>query len=195
MRPYAQFTWSRPIRRPNGVCTSTSSSPHGAQLLHFSMCCAQWRQQQPDANALFRKLDQAWQGASPLQRRLAVATATTLRRPPHPLRRTGAAQHHLSPMRASSAKRDNAGGERARARRKAAWCRCRKANPEAPPAWLLASWSVATVAAFPLRAPSPKCFECEASGRDARGCDATAWVRRANGWTKKCVSLATKISP
>ena len=26
MRPYAQFTWSRPIRRPNGVRT-TSSSP------------------------------------------------------------------------------------------------------------------------------------------------------------------------
>ena len=127
------------------------------------MCCAQWRQQQPDANALFRKLDQAWQDASPLQRRLAVATATTLRRPPHPLRRTGAAQHHLSPMRASSAKRDNAGGERARARRKAAWCRCRKA-------WRLRlgfspneAWRpVATVPAFPLRAPSPKCFECEA---------------------------------
>ena len=82
--------------------------------------------------------DQAWQGASPLQRRLAVATATTLRRPPHPLRRTGTAQHHLSPMRASSAKRHNAGGERARARRKAAWCRCRKASLLAPPAWFLA---------------------------------------------------------
>ena len=75
-----------------------------------------------------RHIGPAWQGASPLRRRLAVATATTLRRPPHPLRCTGAAQHHLSPMRASSAKRHNAGGERARARRKAAWCRCRKAS-------------------------------------------------------------------
>ena len=122
------------------------------------MCCVQWRQQQPDANALFRKLDQAWQGASPLQRRLAVATATTLRRPPHPLRRTGTAQHHLSPMRASSAKRHNAGRERARARRKAVWCRCRKASLLAPPAWFLAKCSLATVAAFPLRAPSPRCL-------------------------------------
>ena len=140
------------------ACATHPAAPQSAQLLHFSMCCVPWRQQQPDANALFRQLDQACQDASPLQRRLAVATATTLRRPPHPLRRTGTAQHHLSPMRASSAKRHNAGGERARARRKAAWCRCRKANPEAPPAWLLASWSVATVAAFPLRAPSPKCL-------------------------------------
>ena len=120
------------------TCAPHPAAPHGAQLLHFSMCCVQWRQQQPDANALFRKLDQAWQDASPLQRRLAVATATTLRRPPRPLRRTGAAQHHLSPMRASSAKRDNAGGERARARRKAARCRCRKASLLAPPAWFLA---------------------------------------------------------
>ena len=103
-----------------------------------------------------RHIDSAWQGASPLQRRLAVATATALRRSPHPLKRTGTAQHHLSPMRASSAKRHNAGGERARARRKAAWCRCRKASFLAPPAWFLASWSVATVAAFPLRAPSPR---------------------------------------
>ena len=81
-----------------------------------------------------RHICPAWQGASPLRRRLAVATATTLRRPPHPLRCTGAAQHHLSPMRASSAKRHNAGGERARARRKAARCRCRKASLLAPPA-------------------------------------------------------------
>ena len=33
MRPYAQFTWSRPIRRPNGVRTTSSSPtvspPHG----------------------------------------------------------------------------------------------------------------------------------------------------------------------
>ena len=140
------------------ACAPHPAAPHGAQLLHFSMCCVQWRQQQPDANALFRKLDQAWQDASPLQRRLAVATATTLRRPPHPLRRTGTAQHHLSPMRASSAKRHNAGGERARARRKAAWCRCRKASFLAPLAWFLANWSVASVAAFPLRAPSPRCL-------------------------------------
>ena len=28
-------------------------------------------------------------------------------------------------------------------------------------------------------------FECEASGRDSSDCDATACVRRANGWTKK----------
>ena len=120
------------------TCAPHPAAPHTAQLLQFSMCCAPWRQQQPDANALFRQLDQAWQGASPLQRRLAVATATTLRRPPHPLRRTGTAQHHLSPMRASSTKRHNAGGERARARRKAAWCRCRKASFLAPPAWFLA---------------------------------------------------------
>ena len=108
------------------TCAPHPAAPHSAQLLQCSMCCVQWRQQQPDANALHRQLDQAWQGASPLQRRLAVATATTLRRPPHPLRRTGTAQHHLSPMRASSTKRHNAGGERARARRKAAWCRCRR---------------------------------------------------------------------
>ena len=32
-------------------------------------------------------------------------------------------------------------------------------------------------------------FECEASGRDSGDCDATACVRRANGWTKNCLSL------
>jgi len=58
-----------------------------------------------DSKRVNRHIDQAWQGASPLQRRLAVATGTSLRRPPHPLRCTGAAQHHLSPMRALSAKR------------------------------------------------------------------------------------------
>ena len=84
------------------TCAPHPAAPHSAQLLQFSMCCVQWRQQQPDANALHRQLDQAWQGASPLQRRLA--TATSLRRPPHPLRCTGAAQH-LSPMRALSPKR------------------------------------------------------------------------------------------
>ena len=99
MRPYAQFTWSRPIRRPNGVRT-TSSSPTVRPVATFQHVLHPMRQQQPDA--LFRQLDQAWQGASPLQRRLAVATATT---PPHPLRRTGAAQHHLSSMWASIAKR------------------------------------------------------------------------------------------
>ena len=138
MRPYTRN--SHVHAPPDGqmTCAPHPAVPHSAQLLHFSMCCVQWRQQQPDANALFRQLDQAWQDASPLQRRLAVATATTLRRPPHPLRRTGTAQHHLSPMRASSAKRHNAGGERARARRKAARCRCRKASLLAPPAWFLA---------------------------------------------------------
>ena len=134
MRPYAQFTWSRPIRRPNGVRTSPTVRP-AATFQHVlrPMEAAAARRKR-----LVPAADQAWQGASPLQRRLAVATATTLRRPPHPLRRTGTAQHHLSPMRASSAKRHNAGGERARARRKAAWCRCRKASFLAPPALFLA---------------------------------------------------------
>ena len=138
MRPHAQFTWHAPSHGQMARVPHPAA-PQPAQLLHCSMCCVPWRQQQPDANALFRQLDQAWQGASPLQRRLAAATGTSLRRPPHPLRCTGAAQHHLSPMRALSA------DDNARARRKRARRRCRKANPEAPPAWLLASWSVATV--------------------------------------------------
>ena len=128
---------ARPITRPNGTRTTSSSTTArpAAALQHVlrPMEAAAARRKR-----LVPAADQAWQGASPLQRRLAVATATTLRRPPHPLRRTGAAQHHLSPMRASSAKRHNAGGERARARRKAAWCRCRKASLLAPPAWFLA---------------------------------------------------------
>ena len=114
MRPYAQFTWSRPIRRPNGVRT-TSSSPTVRPAATFQHVLRPMEAAAARRKRLVPAADQAWQGASPLQRRLAVATATTLRRPPHPLRRTGAAQHHLSPMRASSAKRDNAGGERARA--------------------------------------------------------------------------------
>ena len=104
MRPHAQFTWHAPSHGQMARVPHPAA-PQPAQLLHCSMCCVPWRQQQPDANALFRQLDQAWQGASPLQRRLAAATGTSLRRPPHPLRCTGAAQHHLSPMRALSAKR------------------------------------------------------------------------------------------
>ena len=116
----------------------TSSSPTVRPAATFQHVLRPMEAAAARRKCLVPAADQAWQGASPLQRRLAVATATTLRRPPHPLRRTGTAQHHLSPMRASSAKRDNAGGERARARRKAAWCRCRKASLLAPPAWFLA---------------------------------------------------------
>ena len=35
-------------------------------------------------------------------------------------------------------------------------------------------------------------FECEASGRDSGDCDATAWVRRANGWTR-CFEKGAKF--
>ena len=135
---------------------TTSSSPAVRPAATFQHVLRPMEAAAARRKRLVPAADQAWQGASPLQRRLAVATATTLRRPPHPLRRTGAAQHHLSPMRASSAKRHNAGGERARARRKAAWFRCRKASGLAPPAWLLANilkheaLCVVSVAAFPL---------------------------------------------
>ena len=95
---------ARPITRPNGTRTTSSSTTArpAAALQHVlrPMEAAAARRK-----CLVPAADQAWQGASPLQRRLAVATATTLRRPPHPLRRTGTAQHHLSPMRALSAKR------------------------------------------------------------------------------------------
>ena len=149
---------------------TTSSSPTVRPAATFQHVLRPMEAAAARRKRLVPAADQAWQGASPLQRRLAVATATTLRRPPHPLRRTGTAQHHLSPMRASSTKRHNAGGERARARRKAAWCRCRKANPEAPPAWLLASWSVATDrGSVPASSTFAEMFrilfECEASGR------------------------------
>ena len=121
------YHMQQPTVRPSSALQDVPR-PMEAVLLHTAC----------DSKRVNRHIDPAWQGASPLQRRLAVATATTLRRPPHPLRRTGTAQHHLSPMRASSAKRHNAGRERARARRKAAWCRCRKASLLAPPAWFLA---------------------------------------------------------
>ena len=113
-----------------------------------------------------RHIDPAWQGASPLRRRLAVATATTLRRPPHPLRCTGAAQHHLSPMRALSAKRllsvACARGEKEHAVG-AGRPILRRLRRGCSPA---GAWR-RTVAAFPLRAPSPKCLESYLNARPA----------------------------
>ena len=171
---------------------TTSSSPAVRPAATFQHVLRPMEAAAARRKRLVPAADQAWQGASPLQRRLAVATATTLRRPPHPLRRTGAAQHHLSPMRASSAKRDNAGGERARARRKAAWCRCRKA-------WRLRlgfspneAWRPCRRSRFAhLRRNALNARPADATRGD---CDATVGVRRANGWTKNGLSVATKIS-
>ena len=137
-----------------------------------------------------RHIGPAWQGASPLRRRLAVATATTLRRPPHPLR----CKELLSTTSLQCGRRApsvyRVWHDRARARRKAAWCRCRKASAVAHSVWLLASWSVATVAAFPLRAP--KCLNARPADATRGDCalavasfGSCAW---ANGWTKKSVS-------
>ena len=43
MRPHAQFTWSRPITRPNDMRT-ICSSPQCGQAQHCRMCRAQWKQ-------------------------------------------------------------------------------------------------------------------------------------------------------
>ena len=43
MRPYAQFTCSRPITGPNGMRT-ICNSPQCGQAQHCSMCRAQWKQ-------------------------------------------------------------------------------------------------------------------------------------------------------
>ena len=43
MRPYAQFTWSRPTTRPNDMRT-ICSSPLCGQAQHCRMCRAQWKQ-------------------------------------------------------------------------------------------------------------------------------------------------------
>ena len=82
-------------------------------------------------------LDKAHWGASPPPSRLAIANATPLRRPPHPLQVHRGSSAPLLFMQAGIAKRLKSWHKRARARRSCACFRCRKAPGVAHPACLL----------------------------------------------------------
>ena len=82
-----------PTKRPNAA-RNTYSSPQSGRATALQPVLrpmeVKWRRQLcrialGKQTPVKRHLDQAWQGASPLQRRLAVATATPLRRTPHPI--------------------------------------------------------------------------------------------------------------
>ena len=76
---------------PNGqMPPGTHTAAHSlAELLHCSLCCAQWRRQhcwqQHAVPLMLAHLDKTQWGTSPPPPRLTVATATPLRRPPHAL--------------------------------------------------------------------------------------------------------------
>ena len=105
MRPYAQFTWSRPITRPNGMRT-ICNSPQCGQAQHCSMCRAQWKQWCCISRATPNGEPSHW--TSMVGR---VATATALGgRDCHHIEATAApAQMHRS---CSAPPLSNAGGKR-----------------------------------------------------------------------------------
>ena len=105
MRPYAQFTWSRPITRPNGMRT-ICNSPQCSQAQHCSMCRAQWKQWSCISRATPNGEPSHWPSMAG-----RVATATALgSRDCHHIEATAApAQMHRS---CSAPPLSNAGGKR-----------------------------------------------------------------------------------
>ena len=105
MRPYAQFTCSRPITGPNGMRT-ICNSPQCGQAQHCSMCRAQWKQWCCISRATPNGEPSHWPSMAG-----RVATATALgSRDCHHIEATAApAQMHRS---CSAPPLSNAGGER-----------------------------------------------------------------------------------
>ena len=110
-----------PTKRPNAA-RNTYSSPQSGRATALQPVLrpmeVKWRRQLCRiAPPVKRHLDLAWQGASPLQRHLAVATATPLRRPPHPLQMSRSCSAPLLFMRAERQARAELWHKRARALR------------------------------------------------------------------------------
>ena len=105
MRPYAQFTCSRPITGPNGMRT-ICNSPQCGQAQHCSMCRAQWKQWSCISRATPNGEPSHWPSMAG-----RVATATALgSRDCHHIEATAApAQMHRS---CSAPPLSNAGGKR-----------------------------------------------------------------------------------
>ena len=110
---------SRPITRPNGMRT-ICNSPQCGQAQHCSMCRAQWKQWCCISRATPNGEPSHWPS---MAGRVATATAIGSRDCHHTETTAAPAQTHRNcsapPLsNAGVERRNNAGGERARARRK-----------------------------------------------------------------------------
>ena len=186
MRPYAQFTWSRPITRPNGMRT-ICNSPQCGQAQHCSMCRAQWKQWCCISRATPNGEPSHWPSMAG-----RVATATALgSRDCHHIEATAApAQMHRS---CSAPPLSNAGGKRQALTECGMNARARGEKQHGVGAGRPHSWRL-RLGFSPneawrawQRSRFGSAFEREASGRDA-----TLGEQKLAPLLSCCLSAATK---